>query len=49
MDLEIVLVIRAQKTWAKLDSESYLGYDKIRGGEEDYRRITIFSGRLKAN
>ena len=48
MDLEIVLVIRAQKTWAKLHSESYLGYDKIRGGEEDYRRITIFTGKLKA-
>lgn len=48
MDLEVILVIRTQKTWAKLDSESYLGYDKIRGGKEHYRRITIFTGKLKA-
>ena len=48
MDVEVVLVIRTQKTWAKLHSESYLGYDKIRGGKEHYRRISIFSGRLRA-
>jgi hypothetical protein len=47
MDLEIILVIRTQKTWAKLKSDSYLGYDKIRGGEESYRRIRIFTGRLR--
>lgn len=48
MDVEVVLVIRTQKTWAKLHSESYLGYDKIRGGKEHYRRISIFAGRLHA-
>jgi hypothetical protein len=48
MELEIILVIRAQKTWAVLQSDSYLGYDKIRGGGEQYRRIRIFSGRIKA-
>ena len=47
MDLEILLVIRMQKTWAKLKTDSYLGYDKIRGGEESYRRIRIFTGRLR--
>jgi hypothetical protein len=46
MDLEILLIIRTQKTWAKLHSESYLGYDKIRGGKEHYRRIQIFMGRI---
>jgi hypothetical protein len=47
VDLEIMLIVRKQKTWAKLDEESYLGYDKIRGGKESYRRIGIFKGRLK--
>ena len=47
MDLEIVLIILTQKTWAKLQPDSYLGYDKIQGGEESYRRIRIFSGRLQ--
>ena len=47
LDLEITLVIRAQKRWMKLHSESYLGYDKIKGGEAQYRRIGIFRGRLQ--
>lgn len=47
MDLEIILVIRTQKSWAKLQTDSYLGYDKIRGGAEQYRRIRIFTGRLR--
>ena len=46
IDLEIILVIRSQKSWAKLDDESYLGYDKIRGGKLQYRRIKIFRGHL---
>jgi hypothetical protein len=47
MDIEILLIIRTQKTWVKLHSESYLGYDKMRGGQEQYRRIRIFTGRLR--
>jgi hypothetical protein len=47
LDLEIILIIRTQKAWAKLHSESYLGYDKIRGGEEQRRRIRIFTGRIR--
>ena len=47
IDLEITLVIRAQKRWIKLHAESYLGYDKIKGGEAQYRRIIIFRGRLR--
>jgi hypothetical protein len=46
IDMEIFLVIRAQKGWAKLLTNSYLGYDKIRGGQEKYRRILIFKGRI---
>jgi hypothetical protein len=46
VDLEIFLVVRAQKAWAKLRSESYLGYDKIRGGDAHQRRIKVFSGHV---
>ena len=46
IDMEIFTVIRTQKQWAKLHAKSYLGYDKIRGGSEDYRRILIFKGRI---
>lgn len=45
-DLDIVLVIRTQKTVARLHGESYLGYDRIRGGEASYRRLRIFTGHL---
>jgi len=47
IDLEIVLVIRSQKRYMKLHSESYLGYDKIQGGEAKYRRIRIFRGQVR--
>ena len=47
LDIEILLVIKSQKSFAKLHVESYLGYDKIRGGSENYRRIKIFSGHLQ--
>jgi len=47
IDLEIALVIRSQKSWIKLHAESYLGYDKIQGGQVSYRRIRIFQGELR--
>lgn len=49
IDIEIILVIRSQKSWAKLHEGSYLGYDKIRGGDLQYRRIKIFRGHLTGN
>lgn len=47
VDVEIVLVIRSQKRWMKLESESYLGYDKMKGGKAQARRIHIFRGQLR--
>ena len=47
LDLEVLLVIKSQKSFAKLHRESFLGYDRIRGGRENYRRIRIFSGLLQ--
>lgn len=46
IDLEVFLIIRSQKSWAKLNTESYLGYDRIKGGRAQQRRIPIFSGYL---
>lgn len=46
-DVEIILVIRSQKRWMKLESESYLGYDKMKGGKAQARRIRIFRGQLR--
>jgi len=31
----------------KLHPESYLGYDKMKGGEAQYRRIRIHRGLLR--
>jgi hypothetical protein len=47
VDVEILLVIRSQKRWMKLESESYLGYDKMKGGKAQARRIRIFQGQLR--
>jgi hypothetical protein len=46
IDIEIFLVIRSRKNWARLHKESYLGYDMIRGGKEQLHRVPIFSGYL---
>jgi hypothetical protein len=47
IDLEITLIIKTQKRWMKLHAESYLGYDKMKGGEAQYRRIRIYRGLLR--
>jgi len=47
IDIEITLVIKTQKRWMKLHTESYLGYDKMKGGEAQYRRIRIYRGLLR--
>ncbi len=46
MDLEIFLLILSKKGWVQLQQDSYLGYDRIRGGELKPRRIKIFRGYL---
>ena len=46
IDIEIFLIIRLQTSWAKLDTESFLGYDRIKGGSEQQRRIPIYLGYL---
>ena len=46
IDMEINLVLKSQKRWARLHSGTYLGYDRIRNGGESYRRIRIFRGHI---
>ncbi len=46
IDIEIILLILSQKGWAQLQKTSYLGWDRIRGGELNYRRVRIFRGHL---
>jgi hypothetical protein len=46
IDLEINLVLKSQKRWVRLHSETYLGYDRIQSGEDAYRRIRIFRGHI---
>lgn len=46
VDLEVWLVIRVQRSWLRLETGSYLGYEGIRGGKAQHRRVRVFSGRL---
>jgi hypothetical protein len=46
IDLEVFLVIRSQTSWARLHAESFLGYDRIKGGAEQQRRVPIYRGHL---
>jgi hypothetical protein len=47
VDIEVQLEVRSQQTWARLESQSYLGYDRMQGGQASYRRIRLFSGYTK--
>lgn len=46
IDLEINLVLKSQRRWARLHAETYLGYDRIRNGHISYRRVRIFRGHI---
>lgn len=46
IDLEIILVLKAQKKWIRLHDESFLGYDRMKTGEDTYRSIRIFKGHI---
>ncbi len=42
--LEIYLTIKSQRRWAKLNKETYIGYDRIKNGGLHHRQIKIFKG-----
>lgn len=48
VELEIFLVVRRQRSWARLTQGSFLGYDKFKGGSGQPRRLKIFSGTVLA-
>ena len=49
VDLQVSLIIKSQKQWARLHHDTYLGYDKIRGGTDQYKQIRIFKGHLSSD
>ena len=46
IDLEVFLIIRSRTSWARLHPESYLGYDMLKGGKVQLRRVPVYSGCL---
>lgn len=44
--IKLFLVIQSQKGWAKLQQETYLGVDRIKGGIEKPRQVLIYKGRV---
>ncbi|GIW70592.1 MAG: hypothetical protein KatS3mg102_0134 [Planctomycetota bacterium] len=44
LELLVRLVIRTQKGWARLTPQSYLGFDRIRGGPETARTVIVHQG-----
>jgi hypothetical protein len=46
IDLEIILVLKAQKRWVRLYDDSFLGYDRMKTDEDTYRSIRIFKGHI---
>jgi hypothetical protein len=46
LDLKLSLVIWSQRGWAQLKPGSYLGFDRIRGGEAKRRTVLIHRGQV---
>jgi hypothetical protein len=46
LDLMLTLVIWSQRGWAQLKPGSYLGFDRIRGGEARRRVVVIHRGQI---
>ncbi|MBL4850452.1 MAG: type VI secretion system baseplate subunit TssG [Planctomycetes bacterium] len=46
LDLRISLVIRSEKVFARLSHESYLGFDRIRGGQRRNREVLVWNGEV---
>jgi len=46
VDLELTLIFTDRVAELGLDDSSYLGYDRMRGGENDSHEVIIFQGQL---
>jgi hypothetical protein len=46
IDLRVTLVIRSETVHARLSYESYLGFDRIRGGQRRNRQVQVWSGEV---
>lgn len=46
--LEIWLIIRNTRNWFRIDKDgNYLGYERLRGGKDQEKRISVFSGNIE--
>jgi len=48
ISLDISLIIKSQRRWAKLNKETYIGYDRIKNGELRHRVVKIFRGSVSS-
>jgi len=46
VDFKIYLVLRSKKKWARLHSETLLGYDRLQNDHKSYSRTKIFKGHV---
>jgi hypothetical protein len=47
VELKVVLVIRSEKVWAQLRPGSYLGFDRVKGGQRKNREVQVFKGEVR--
>lgn len=47
LNIEVWLVIRESSNWLKLENSAYLGYERMRGEENKFKTILIYSGMPK--
>lgn len=46
LELKVSLVIRSEKVWAQLRPGSYLGFDRIKGGNRRNREVQVWKGSV---
>ena len=46
--IELWIILRSANNWFRIDQDgNYLGYERLRGGEDQNKRIHIFSGYIE--
>jgi hypothetical protein len=46
VDLRVSVVLRSEKVWAQLSPHSYLGFDRMKGGQRRNREILVWNGQV---
>lgn len=45
-DLRVSVVLRSEKVWAQLRPTSYLGFDRLKGGQRRNRQVLVWNGQV---